>query len=224
MRELQAARSRQLAERERRGRLLELHPADCFDPTRYLKSGDAEYREKVQKHFHLASWAYSERKEDPALRAVMLLLLENGYGIEDYSNVIRVLSFHKAEVESLRARYERLGFYTALEIEDLWKASGAYCRQAEHWEGARRSFARQRIPDVNLVEALGAVDIGLVGGRVCGGAGRVFGNGKRDDDGAGGGLARANAEGSGAMKKRAHSRRAAIYAGIAVRISLSSIA
>lgn len=112
--------------------MLELHPDDYLDPPRYLRSGDAEYREKVQKHFHIASWAYSERKDDPALREVMLLLLiESGYGIEDYSSVIRVLSFHKAEVEALRERYERLGFYTALEIEDLLEASGAHRRQAE---------------------------------------------------------------------------------------------
>ena len=67
-------------------------------------------------------------------------------------------------------------------------------------------LARQGILDANLVEALWAVDIELVGGRVCGGAGRVFGDGKGDDDGA-------DAEGSGATKKRAHSRRSSIYAG-----------
>ena len=39
-------------------------------------------------------------------------------------------------------------------------------------------LVREGISDANLVEALWAVDIGLVGGRVCGGAGRVFGDGK----------------------------------------------
>lgn len=63
---------------------------------RYLQSGDAEYREKVQKHFHIASWVYSERKDDLALRGVM------------------------------RESYERLGFYTALEIEEQLEASGAF--------------------------------------------------------------------------------------------------
>lgn len=92
----------------------------------------------------------------------MLLLLENGYGIEDYSSVIRVLSFHKAGVEALRESYESLGFYTALEIEYLLKASGAYRRQVERWEGTKRSLARQGIPDANLVEALWMVDIGLI--------------------------------------------------------------
>ena len=71
-------------------------------------------------------------------------------------------------------------------------------------------LARQGISDANLVEALWAVDIGLVGGRVCGGVG--------------GGLAGADAEGSGATKKRAHSRRSSIYAGSQSEISLSSIA
>ena len=93
--------------------LLELYPDDYFDPTGYLQSGDAEYRDKVQKHFPIVSWAYLERKDDSVLREAMLLLLENGCGIEDYSSVIRSLSFHKAEVE----------------------ASGAYRRQAERSKG-----------------------------------------------------------------------------------------
>lgn len=108
-----------------------------------------------------------------------MLLLENGYGIEDYSSVIRVLSFHKAEVEALRESYESLGFYTALEIEEMLEASGAYRRQAERWEEAKRSLARQGITDANLIEALWAVDIGLVGGRVCGGGGRYLGTARR---------------------------------------------
>ena len=110
--------------------MLELYPDDYFDPTRYLKSGDAEYREKVQKHFHIASWAYSERKEDPALRGVMLLLLiENGYGIEDYSSVIRVLARHKPEVAAIQQRYVYLGFYSVLEIKNLLEGRGALRRQ-----------------------------------------------------------------------------------------------
>ena len=70
----------------------------------------------------------------------MLLLLENGYGIEDSNSMIRSLSFHKAEVEAMREIYERLGFYTGLEIEEMLEASGAYRKQAERWEGAKCSF------------------------------------------------------------------------------------
>ena len=56
-----------------------------------------------------------------------------GNGIEDYSNVIRVLSFHKAEAEAMRECYERLGFYAALEIEELLEASGAlFCAARGH--------------------------------------------------------------------------------------------
>lgn len=54
MRELRAARFRQLAGRERREQLLELYSADYFDLMRYLKSGDAEYRDKAQKRFDIA--------------------------------------------------------------------------------------------------------------------------------------------------------------------------
>ena len=88
---------------------MELYPDDYFDPTRYLKSGDAEDQDKERRHFPIAGWAYSERKDDPALREVMLLLLENGYGIEDYSGVIRASEFSQggSEGEWKRRNEER---------------------------------------------------------------------------------------------------------------------
>lgn len=103
----------------------------------------------MQKHFHIASWLYSERKDDPALREVMLLLLENGYGIEDYSRVIWVLSFHKAEVEAMRESDERWGFIRRWRLKICWKR-------------AERSLARQGITGANLIEALWAVNIRLI--------------------------------------------------------------
>lgn len=53
------------------------------------------------------------------------------------------------------------------------------------------------------------------GGKVCGGAGKVFKVGERNDGGACGGLADANR--SGATREGSHSRRAVIYAGDAVQ-------
>lgn len=53
-----------------------------------------------------------------------------------------------------RESYESLGFYTALEIEEMLEVSGAYRRQAERWEGAKRSLTRQGITDAHLIEAL----------------------------------------------------------------------
>lgn len=67
----------------------------------------------------------------------MLSLLENRYGIEDYSSVIRGLSFHKAGVEALLESYESLGFYTALEIEELLEASGTLGRSKAFFCAAR---------------------------------------------------------------------------------------
>ena len=69
-----------------------------------------------------------KRHEDPEYGEY-----QYGYGIEDYSRVIRVLSFRKAEVDARRESYERLGFYTALEIEELLEASGAlFCAARDH--------------------------------------------------------------------------------------------
>ncbi len=72
---------------------------------------------------------------------------------------------------------------------------GLYHRQAERWEGAKRSLARQGIPDANLIEALWEVDIGLV--REGDGA---IGEGKRENGGAYGSLARANANASSLLE------------------------
>lgn len=47
-------------------------------------------------------------------------------------------------------------------MEELLAASGLYRRQAERWEGAKRSLARQGIMDTDLIEALWTVDIGLI--------------------------------------------------------------
>ncbi len=111
LKEIQDARTRQLADRGERARRLAEASDNYFDPTRFLNSGDAVYRDKVRRHLQIASWVYSNRKDVPSLRQVLILLLENGYGIDDYENVIRTLGHHKSEVEAIRRRYAELDFY-----------------------------------------------------------------------------------------------------------------
>ena len=129
LQEIMAAREAPFLDRERRAQLLAESPDNYFNPKRYLQSNDWGYRDKVNRHFHIASWVYSKRKEDPGLRRVMTLLLENGYDIEDYSGIIRGLAHHKAEITAIRNRYKELEFYSEEEIQELLADRGVFRRQ-----------------------------------------------------------------------------------------------
>lgn len=69
---------------------------------------------------------YSKLKDDPGLRRVMILLLENSYDIEDYSGIIRALAYHKAEITAIQNRYKELGFYSEEEIQELLAERGVF--------------------------------------------------------------------------------------------------
>ena len=59
LQEIMAAREETFLDRERRAKRLAESPDDYFDPKRYLQSNNWEYRDKVNRHFHIASWVYS---------------------------------------------------------------------------------------------------------------------------------------------------------------------
>ena len=162
LREIMAAREAPFLDREQRAQRLAESPDDYFDPKRYLQSNDWEYRDKVNRHFHIASWAYSKRKDDPGLRRVMTLLLENGYDIEDYSGIIRALAHHKAEITAIRNRYKELEFYSEKEIQELLTERGVFRRQEAHKKALRDIFSMYGITNKFLIGELYEADIGLV--------------------------------------------------------------
>lgn len=162
LREIMAVREAPFLDREQRAQLLAESPDDYFDPKRYLQSNDWEYRDKVNRHFHIASWVYSKRKDDPGLRRVMTLLLENGYDIEDYSGIIRALAHHKAEITAIRNRYKELGFYSEEEIQELLAERGVFRRQEAHKKALRDIFSMYGITNKFLIGELYDADIGLV--------------------------------------------------------------
>ena len=55
LREIMAARESPFLDRERRAERLTESPDDYFNPKRCLQSNDWEYRDKVNRHFHIAS-------------------------------------------------------------------------------------------------------------------------------------------------------------------------
>lgn len=149
-------------DRQRREKLLAEKPDDYFDPTRYLESNDDAYRKKVRRHFDIAAWALSNRKSDPELRQFMALLLENGYGIDDYRKTIQIVADYKQELEAIKIRYKSLGFYSNEEIEELLHQRGAYQRMSAHINGTKPIFERMGITDTKLIEALWDVDVGYI--------------------------------------------------------------
>ncbi len=149
-------------ERDNRERLLAEYPDHYFDPARFLESNDKEYLKKVEHHFNVATWTYSTRKNDPALRQFMTLLLENGFGIDDYRKAIQVVADYKQEIAGIRKQYESLGFYSETEIDDLLEQRGAYDRLKAHIKGTRPIFERMGITDTELIENLWSVDIGFI--------------------------------------------------------------
>ncbi len=161
LREVMAAREAPFLDRERRTQRLEESLDDYFDPKRYLQSDDWEYRDKVNRHFHIASWVYSKHKDDPGLRQVMILLLENGYDIEDYSGIIRALAHHKAEITAIRNRYKELGFYSEKEIQELLAERGVFQRQEAHKKALQDIFSMYGITNKFLIDELYDADIGL---------------------------------------------------------------
>lgn len=97
------------AEREAR---IALDPDAHWDPDRT----DSTYRSKVIRHNQISQFLTSSRREDPAYRAVMVKLLENGYGLSDWVDFVGVASQFHMPVSLARSRLEAEGFL-ADEIE-----------------------------------------------------------------------------------------------------------
>ena len=91
------------AEREAR---IALDPDAYWDPGRT----DSAYRSKVVRHNQISQFLTSSRREDPAYRAVMVKLLENGYGLSDWVDFVGVASQYHMPVSLARNRLEAEGF------------------------------------------------------------------------------------------------------------------
>ncbi|MCS1410622.1 MAG: hypothetical protein M2R45_03817 [Verrucomicrobia subdivision 3 bacterium] len=120
------------------------------------------YQEKVRRHFSIAAWAYSNREGDPGLRQVMTLLLENGYGIEDYAKVMPPLARYSSEVAALRERYRKVGFYTEAEIDVSLEERRAFHRQEAHLKSLEFVLSMYGITDERLIGELSSVDLGII--------------------------------------------------------------
>jgi|GEM_PF-5524624 len=156
------ARERAAIERERRAQLLQANPDDYFDPVRFANGNDAAYKANVERHFQIATWANSTKKRDPAFRRIMRILLENGYGIDDYSRVVQLVAYAHQDIASLRSAYQRLGIHSQAEVEELLNKTGMQKDFEARLALVKQTFVKQGITDALVLDALLSTGVGEV--------------------------------------------------------------
>ena len=148
---------------------------EYFNPERILNRDDAEYRKRVLKHRRIGDYLYSSRRYDPAFQEIMILLLEHGYGIEEWSFVIRNLGKYKVRTlfeqvtTAMKETIEEGN--VSLEEGENWKRKQEEFRDG-FWQ-AQNQFSLEEhlmqefgkacnIANANLIRKLWAIDIGLI--------------------------------------------------------------
>ncbi len=160
LKSLSAGQAERAAERSRREQRLRQNSDAYYDPARYYTANDTAYNKKVQQHFVIASWVHSEKKDDPAFREFMVLLLENGFGIDEYHTAIRVIGNAQEEIEVMKQAYGDL--FAANELDEMFQNSGALKRLGTRKQAAVMTLAQMGIAEPNLQEALWNVELGLI--------------------------------------------------------------
>ena len=133
-----------------------------FDISRYMNRKDKKYVDKVNRHYKIANWMYCNKKDDPSLRRIICLLLENGYDIEDYDVVAKVIIRSQYEINMIKHSYENAEIFSSQEIERVVELSGAYRRQRGLRKIAIDIFNKHGITDKILIEQLLSIDTGLI--------------------------------------------------------------
>ena len=87
-------------------RLTDQEQDTYYDPTKAAP----KYLEKVRSHRQINQYLESSRRDDPEYRRVLIRLLEKGYGLENWLNVVAVLSQHSRSVTLAQKRMREVGF------------------------------------------------------------------------------------------------------------------
>ena len=148
---------------------------EYFDPERLINQNDAEYRKRLLRHRRIGDYLYSSRRYDPAFQEIMILLLEHGCGIEEWSLVIQNLAKYKVGT---------IFDYIAGTVKETIEESNASSEEVENWKREQEEFrdgfwqAQEQfsleehlmkefgkacnIEDTNLIRKLWEIDIGLI--------------------------------------------------------------
>ena len=153
--------------RTERERLLEEYSSQYYDPERVYDRSDWEYRKKVFKHHCIGDYLHSTRKDDPAFREIICLLLEHGYGIEEWTFVVGTLGRYKMELAMFKRTTEEVVASGTIPPEAMESSELALGDLRERQEKRFPKLVRHlrgicKITNTNLVRKLWEVDIGLV--------------------------------------------------------------
>ena len=153
--------------RAERERLLEEYSSQYYDPERVHDRSDSEYRKKVFKHHRIGDFLHSTRKDDPAFREIMCLLLEHGYGIEEWIFVVGTLGRYKMDL-AIFERATKEGIASGdIPPEAMESMEQGLEELRERQEKSFPKLVRHlrdicKITNTNLVRKLWEVDIGLI--------------------------------------------------------------
>jgi hypothetical protein len=142
--------SKAMAERQE---LIKISPEDYYDPNR--KS--AGYRKRVHYHQSIRTFQSSSRYSDPSFRGIMTLLLEHGYGPNEWFRVVNVLRSTMTPAMMHNEMLERDGFSESeIEQELARPGSGlAMYHQALKRGGPQKLIAASaRIEEQKLIDEL----------------------------------------------------------------------
>lgn len=153
--------------RAERERLLEEYSSQYYDPERVHDRSDAEYRKKVFRHHRIGDYLHSTRKEDPAFREIICLLLEHGYGIEEWIFVVGTLGRYKMELAMFKRTTEEGVASGTIPPEAVESSELALEELRERQEKRFPKLLSHlkgicKITNTNLVRKLWEVDIGLI--------------------------------------------------------------
>ncbi len=153
--------------RAERERLLEEYSSQYYDPERVHDRSDLEYRKKVFKHHCIGDYLHSTRKDDPAFREIICLLLEHGYGIEEWAFVVGTLGRYKMDLAMFERTTEEGAASGTIPPEAMesreWELEELRERQEKRFPklvSHLRGICK--ITNTNLVRKLWEVDIGLI--------------------------------------------------------------
>lgn len=153
--------------RAERERLLEEYSSRYYDPERVHDRSDSEYRKKVFNHHRIGDYLHSKRKDDPAFREIICLLLEHGYGIEEWTFVVGTLGRYKMELAMFERTTEEGSASGTIPPEAMESRKWALEELRERQEKSFPELVRHlkgicKITNTNLVKKLWEVDIGLI--------------------------------------------------------------
>lgn len=148
-----------------RHRLAELHPEEYFNPD-YLRGSPNRraYGEKVFRHHAIKKFLTFPHKDELPYRQVMILLLENGYDIDDWQHVIGTLTARQVPYLAWKKQMLQEGF----PIEEIEESVAEMQMQREEEESLWRDGIRgvwrgsMGIDDYDLLDALAAIEFSTV--------------------------------------------------------------